>query len=47
MWGWAGEGGLSWNVTSDHLQLWGILDLGFEYGKCCNDFMNVPKHTKG
>ena len=48
--GLGGEGGLSWNVTSDHLKLGGILDLGSEYGKCKDDFMNLltqPKRGKG
>ena len=41
MWGWVERGGLSWNVTSDHLKLGGILDLRSEYGKCKDDFMNL------
>ena len=49
MWGWVERGGLSWNVTSDHLKLGGILDLRSEYGKCKDDFMNLwtqPKQWK-
>ena len=46
--GQGGEGGLSWNVTSDHLKLGGRLDFGSEHGKCKDEFVNSqPKRGKG